>query len=259
MAMSAYFRAFREGRLPTKRGFSFTAPEVACSERATSTPKYPWDETEASVQASQPGFIPSPCGNTEDLTCVAIITDYLHTSKLSHFYIIFNTNIRYFPNTVGTQCEDVAGIVRVILTQSCSLDPNSSLVTIFSGRALLTFNITEMVVWVESSGWWRTELSLWAEVWYWRRWRSRKPIHDDQRKELFAHFKTFLHIVFLSYSQPPWPHLLRTSSQSPPFLNFLLPSPFLARNARNVFYTPSSNQKHLQSLFGSLPENVDTT
>jgi len=55
----------------------------------------------------------------------------------------------YISNTVGTPCEDVGGRVKVIWIQSCSLDPNASLVTIFSGRALLTFSITEMVVWAE--------------------------------------------------------------------------------------------------------------
>lgn len=57
----------------------------------------------------QPVFIPSPCGNTEELTCIAVVTDYLHSSKLSHFYIIFNTNVPYFSNTVGTQCGDGGG------------------------------------------------------------------------------------------------------------------------------------------------------
>lgn len=55
----------------------------------------------------------------------------------------------YFSNTVGAQCEDVGGRVKVILIQSCSLDPNASLVTVFLGRALLTFNVTEMVTWAE--------------------------------------------------------------------------------------------------------------
>lgn len=42
--------------------------------------------------------------------------------------------------------------VKVILIQSCSLDPNASLVTIFLGRALLTFIITEVVTWAEAEG-----------------------------------------------------------------------------------------------------------
>lgn len=44
------------------------------------------------------------------------------------------------------------GGVKVILIQSCSLDPNASLVTIFLGRALPTFIVTEVVVWAEPEG-----------------------------------------------------------------------------------------------------------
>lgn len=142
--------------------------------------------------------------------------------------------------------------VKVILIQSCSLDPNASLVTIFLGRALLTFIITEVVTWAEAEGRWRTVLSLGAGIRQRRRWRSRKLVRGDRRKEgrkeLFAHLEAFLHIVFLSYSWPPRSHLLRTSSKSPPFLSFLLPGPFLARNARNVFHPPTSNRSTLRNF-----------
>lgn len=94
-----------------------------------------------------------PSGNTEELTCIAVITDYLHSSKLWYFYIIFNTC-----PTFPVLCEDVGGRVQVILIQSCNLDPNANLVTIFIERALLTFNITGDVGWAK--GWWRTELAL---------------------------------------------------------------------------------------------------
>lgn len=106
--ISVYFRAFRKSSLPTKGFFPSTAPKVAPSGKATSTPKYRWDETETYVQARQPVFIPSPCCNTEEWTCIAITACYyLLSSKLLYFYTIFNTNMPYFSNTVVTQCENV--------------------------------------------------------------------------------------------------------------------------------------------------------
>lgn len=130
----------------------------------------------------QPVFIPSPCGSTEELTCIAIVTDYSHSSKLLHFYIIFNTNMPYFSNTVGTQCGDGGG-------GKSNLDPvlqsgsKCQLVTIFLGRALLTFIITAAVRWAEAEGRWRTVLSLGAGVRQRRRRRSRKLVRGDRRKE----------------------------------------------------------------------------
>lgn len=52
-------------------------------------------------------FYPLPCGNAEELTCIAVISDYFQSSKLLHFYMIFNTYMPYFSNTMGKQCEDV--------------------------------------------------------------------------------------------------------------------------------------------------------
>lgn len=130
------------------------------------------------------------------------------------------------------------GRVKVILIKSCSLDLNAILVTIFLGRALLTFNTAEMVMW-EGCAFPLGFSEILKKV---REWEADTWWPEEE--------ETFLHAVPFSCRQPLWHGFLRICSTPPCFLKFH------SRNVGNSFCT-QSNHRHIQKLFGSHPGSTD--